>query len=198
MKKIFIASTNKGKISEIRSYLVPMGYELFSLLDNPGINDIEETGSTFEENALIKAKAVFDVVKIPVLADDSGLEVDLLGGRPGVYSARYSGEGATDEKNITKLLNELGDNELKKRSARFRCVIALYDGMNERLFDGVCEGNITFHPKGTDGFGYDPVFMPIGYQQSFSELGIDVKNTISHRGKALASLVKFLELENTM
>ncbi|NOS85723.1 MAG: XTP/dITP diphosphatase [Ignavibacteria bacterium] len=197
MKKIFIASTNKGKISEIRSYLAPMGYELFSLLDNPGIPDIEETGLTFEENALIKAKAVFDVVKIPVLADDSGLEVDLLGGRPGVYSARYSGEGATDEKNVTKLLNELGDN-VKNRTARFRCVIALYDGMNERFFDGVCEGNITFHPKGKDGFGYDPVFMPIGYQQTFSELGVDVKNTISHRGKALLSLVKFLELENTM
>ena len=198
MKKIFIASKNKGKIDEIRSYLTPFGYEIFSLIDMPNIPDIEETGSTFEENAMIKAKAVFDVVKIPVLADDSGLEVDLLNGRPGVYSARYSGEGATDEKNNAKLIRELGDAALESRTARFKCVIALYDGMNERFFDGVCEGNIAYKPEGTSGFGYDPLFIPKGYTLTFGELCPDVKNRISHRGKALESLKKFLELEKYM
>ena len=198
MKKIFVASKNKGKISEIKSYLAPLGYEIFSLLDNPGIADIEETGATFEANAMIKAKAVFDVVKIPVLADDSGLEVDLLEGRPGVFSARYSGAGANDEKNNAKLLTELGETELNKRTAKFKCVIAMYDGLNTRVFDGECEGIIIFQPRGNWGFGYDPLFMPNGYTKTFAELGNDIKNEISHRGKALKSLLKFLELENTM
>lgn len=198
MKKIFIASKNKGKINEIRSYLAPLAYEMFSLIDMPNIPDIEETGSTFEENAVIKAKAVFEVVKIPVLADDSGLEVDLLSGRPGVYSARYSGKDATDEKNNAKLILELGDAEPQSRTARFKCVIALYDGMNERFFDGVCEGKIAYNPAGSSGFGYDPLFIPEGYNLTFGELGPDVKNRISHRGKALESLRKFLELENNM
>lgn len=198
MKKIFVASKNKGKISEIRSYLAPLDYELFSLIDTPDIPDIEETGSTFEENALIKAKAVYNIVKIPVLADDSGLEVDLLGGRPGVYSARYSGEGAADEKNISKLLTELGGSKFEERTARFKCIIALYDGINERLFEGTCEGNIIHYPKGTDGFGYDPIFMPRGCSLTFAEMDSDSKNRISHRGLALESLVKFMKLENTM
>lgn len=198
MKKIFVASKNKGKISEIRSYLAPLDYELFSLIDIPDIPDIEETGSTFEENALIKAKAVYNIVKIPVLADDSGLEVDLLGGRPGVYSARYSGEGAADEKNISKLLTELGGSKFEERTARFKCIIALYDGINERLFEGTCEGNIIHYPKGTDGFGYDPIFMPRGCSLTFAEMDSDSKNRISHRGLALESLVKFMKLENTM
>lgn len=198
MKKIFVASKNKGKISEIRSYLAPLDYELFSLIDTPDIPDIEETGSTFEENALIKAKAVYNIVKIPVLADDSGLEVDLLGGRPGVYSARYSGEGAADEKNISKLLTELGCSKFEERTARFKCIIALYDGINERLFEGTCEGNIIHYPKGTDGFGYDPIFMPRGCSLTFAEMDSDSKNRISHRGLALESLVKFMKLENTM
>lgn len=198
MKKIFVASKNKGKISEIKSYLSPLGFEIFSLLDTPGIPEIEETGTTFEENAKIKAKAVFDIIKIPVLADDSGLEVDLLEGRPGVFSARYSGIGANDEKNNTKLLAELGETELNKRTARFKCVIVMHDGLNNRVFEGECEGIIIFQPRGNRGFGYDPLFMPVGYTKTFAELGNDIKNEISHRGKALKSLVKFLELENTM
>ena len=147
---------------------------------------------------MIKAKAVFDVVKIPVLADDSGLEVDLLEGRPGVFSARYSGAGANDEKNNAKLLTELGETELNKRTAKFKCVIAMYDGLNTRVFDGECEGIIIFQPRGNWGFGYDPLFMPNGYTKTFAELGNDIKNEISHRGKALKSLLKFLDLENTM
>ncbi len=198
MKKIFIASKNKGKISEIRTYLGEMDYEVFSLLDTPEIPDIEETGSTFEENALLKAKFVFNVVKIPVLADDSGLEVDYLHGAPGVYSARYSGENASDKDNNDKLLKELKDIEYNQRTAAFKCVMCLYDGLNERYFDGICEGNIITYQKGEKGFGYDPLFMPKGYSLTFAELGPDVKNKISHRGKALLSLKKFLELEEKM
>lgn len=198
MKKIFVASKNKGKISEIKEFLLPLGYEVFSLLDTPGIPEIEESGSTFEENALIKAKAVYHAVKISVLADDSGLEVDLLEGRPGVYSARFSGKKATDADNNTKLIQELGDSEFEKRTARFKCIIVLFDGLNERSFEGVCEGNIAFSPEGESGFGYDPLFVPKGYSSTFAELGSEEKNRISHRGKALESLRKFLELENSM
>lgn len=198
MKKIFVATKNEGKVKEIRSYLAPMGYEIFSLIDVPEFPEIEETGSTFEDNALIKAKALFDLVKIPVMADDSGLEVDLLNSRPGVYSARFSGDDATDERNNSKLLEELGDSGLNERTAIFRCVIALYDGLSVRYFEGTCEGNIAFQFKGTNGFGYDPLFVPRGYTQTFAELDVEIKNRISHRGKALQSLVKYLELENTM
>ncbi len=198
MKKIFIASKNKGKINEIRSYLMGMNYEVFSLLDTPEIPDIEETGSTFEENALLKAKFVFNIVKIPVLADDSGLEVDFLKGAPGIYSARYSGENASDMNNNDKLLKELEDVDFNQRTAAFKCVMCLYDGLNERYFDGVCEGNIISYQKGEKGFGYDPLFMPKGYSMTFAELGLDIKNKMSHRGKALLSLKKFLELEEKM
>lgn len=198
MKKIFIASKNKGKIEEIRSYLTGFGFEIFSLLDSPEIPDVAETGSSFEENALLKAKAVYDVVKIPVLADDSGLEVDALGGSPGIFSARFSGVGANDEKNNFKLLNELENVPAEKRTARFICVLVLYDGVNIRYFEGTCEGNIAFSPGGSNGFGYDPLFIPAGYEQSFGELGNSVKSKISHRAKALLSLKKFLDLEKSM
>jgi len=198
MTKIFIASKNKGKIEEIRSYLTGFGFEIFSLLDAPEIPDVVETGSSFEENALLKAKAVYDVVKIPVLADDSGLEVDALGGSPGIYSARFSGEGANDETNNLKLLLELENVPAEKRTARFICVLVVYDGTNSRCFDGACEGKIAFSPSGSNGFGYDPLFIPEGYEQSFGELGNAVKSKISHRAKALLSLKKFLDLEKSM
>ncbi len=198
MKKLFIASKNQGKINEIKFYLKDFNFEIFSLLDSPEIPDIEETGATFEENALIKAKAVFEIVNIPVLADDSGLEVDYLNGAPGVYSTRFAGDGATDKKNNAKLLAELGDIDINERTARFKCVIVLYDGVSERYFDGNCEGYITTHPKGENGFGYDPLFIPLGYQLTFAELDLNVKNKISHRGKALLSLKKYLDFEKTM
>lgn len=197
-KKIFIASKNKGKINEIRTIINHLGFEVFSLLDTPDINDIPETGSTFEENAFIKAKSVYDIVKIPVLADDSGLEVDLLNGAPGIYSARFSGENANDKKNNELLLNKLGDAEFKERTARFRCVLVYFDGINKRIFDGTCEGNIITYEKGSNGFGYDPLFMPAGYAQTFGELDNEVKNKISHRSKALQSFIKYVELENIM
>ena len=193
MKKLFIASKNKGKINEIRAYLNQFGNEIFSLLDAPDIPDIDETGKTFEDNALLKAKAVYNIVKIPVLADDSGLEVDYLKGAPGIYSARYSGINASDKDNIDKLLTELNEISFNQRTARFKCVICMYDGLNEKYFDGVCEGNIITYPKGENGFGYDPLFMPKGYSLTFAELDQKIKNKKSHRGKALLSLKKFLE-----
>lgn len=192
MNKIFIATKNKGKVKEIISVLGGTGIGFSSLVDNPEIPDIPETGSTFEENAFIKAKAVYEIVKIPVLADDSGLEVDYLNGAPGVYSARYSGEGATDKKNCDKLLKELEGVESKDRTARFKCVLVLFDGESKRVFEGTCEGIIATSPKGDGGFGYDPLFKPVGYTETFGELGQDIKNKISHRGKALAALKQSL------
>lgn len=198
MKKIFIASKNKGKIKEIKSVLNNFNIEFFSLIDTPDIPDIDETGSTFKENAFIKAKALFDIVHIPVIADDSGLEADYLNGEPGVYSARYAGANASDLENCEKLLSELDDVEFENRTARFKCVIILYDGISERYFDGECEGHIINYLRGDSGFGYDPLFLPQGYSKTFAELDLNTKNEISHRGKALKSLHKFLELELKM
>ena len=196
MNKLFIASKNKGKINEIKSVLSGLGIEFFSLLDTPDIPDIEETGTTFEENASIKAQSVFDIVKIPVLADDSGLAVEYLNGSPGIYSARYAGENASDFDNCSKLLSELENAAYDERKASFICVIIMYDGINKRVFEGTCGGHIITYLRGENGFGYDPLFIPDNYSKTFAELDLDTKNNISHRGKALASLKKFLELEN--
>lgn len=191
MRKLVIASTNKGKIKEIKEVLD--GFEFLSLTDFPKIKEIEETGKTFEENALIKAKTVYDYANAMTLADDSGLEVDELNGAPGVYSARYSGEGAADDKNCEKLLNELKDIPKENRTARFRCVIVLYNGENDKhIFNGTCEGKIINEKRGTNGFGYDPLFVPNGYNKTFAELDSETKNKISHRGKALEQLKNYL------
>lgn len=198
MKKILIASKNEGKITEVKSFLLPLGYEVFSLNDMNGFPDIPETGDTFEENALQKARAVFDIVKIPVLSDDSGLLVDYLNGKPGVYSARYAGSNSTDEKNIELLLKNLSGAEENNRRAHFKCVMVLYDGINVRYFEGICGGRISHEPKGLNGFGYDPVFIPDGYDKTFAELHAEIKNNISHRGNALRNFIKFIELENFM
>lgn len=198
MKKIFIASKNSGKIKEIKAYLSELGIEIFSLLDMFSFNDIAETGNTFEENAFIKAKALFDIVKLPVLADDSGLEVDALSGAPGVYSARYAGPGASDSDNIRKLLDELQDVQPDSKTARFKCILVLYDGISKRSFEGACEGRIIDSTRGDEGFGYDPVFVPNGYEKTFAELGLKVKNKLSHRAKALKSLQDFLKRERSV
>jgi XTP/dITP diphosphohydrolase len=153
--------------------------------------DVEETGMTFEENAILKARAYSE--KFPevfVLADDSGLVVDALDGRPGVYSKRY---GDTDEHRNAKLLSELKDVSNSERTARFVSVIALIGQGVEEVFEGVVEGAIGFEARGEDGFGYDPVFIPEGYKKTFAELGTEVKNTLSHRARALEKVKKFLE-----
>ena len=193
MKEIFIATRNKGKVEEIKSFLRDLQIEFLSLLDRPEIPDIEETGKTFEENALIKAKSIYDIVNIPVLADDSGLEVDYLNGEPGVYSARYAGEKATDTENCKKLLVKLENVNTENRKARFRCVLVLYNGNDIEYFNGECEGRITEKMRGSSGFGYDPLFLPAGYTKTFAELDLETKNRISHRGKALQNLRDYLQ-----
>lgn len=191
--KIVLASRNKKKIEELRRILKNLDVELLSVNDFPHLEEVIEDGLTFDENALKKARYVSRQTGLPALADDSGLEVDALGGAPGVRSARYAGEGATDEDNIKKLLQELQGVPLEKRNARFVCCIALVfpDGQ-EYLFWGDVRGKITETPKGNQGFGYDPVFMPEGFQITFAQMQSHEKDEISHRKKALDKLREFL------
>lgn len=193
MMKVVLATKNRGKAAEIGRILEGTGLEILSLEDFPGVELPPETGKTMRENALLKARVSALATGMPALADDSGLEVDSLGGAPGVYSARYSGEKASDEENYGKLLRELEGVPEGRRTARFRCVIALvgFDD-EERLFEGVFEGSITREPRGTGGFGYDPVFLVPEIGKTAAELRPEEKNRISHRGKALEALKIFL------
>jgi len=169
--------------------LAGTGIELLSLLDYPSIPEIEEDGSTFLENALKKAKTVADSTGEASLADDSGIEIDFLGGKPGIYSARYSGPGATDEKNNRKVLSELDGLPLEKRTASFRCVLVLYfPGGQFKVFEGSWEGMIGFEPRGTLGFGYDPIFVDPQLQKTAAELVPEIKNRVSHRAQAFRKL----------
>ncbi|NPV28925.1 MAG: XTP/dITP diphosphatase [Firmicutes bacterium] len=186
MQKIVIASRNPGKISEFRELLADLPVKLLSLADFPGLPEIPETGSTLRENALLKARAVAAATGLVALADDSGLEVDHLGGAPGVRSSRFAGPGGDDEANNRKLLAALEGVSFDRRTARFRCVIAVVTPWGEEfLSEGVCEGRITFFPRGKSGFGYDPLFFVPSLGKTFAELGPQVKNQISHRARAL-------------
>lgn len=168
------------------------GYEVSDLKEYPELPQVEETGVTFLENATLKAVEISEQVPGLVLADDSGLEVDALGGAPGVYSARYAGEEGNDAANNEKLLNELAGAE--GCSARFRCVMVLAeDGEVLAHYDGAVEGKIIGEKRGEGGFGYDPLFVPEGYEQTFAELGEEVKNGLSHRARAMAKVVGWLE-----
>ncbi|HLW34022.1 MAG TPA: RdgB/HAM1 family non-canonical purine NTP pyrophosphatase [Chthoniobacterales bacterium] len=188
--ELVLATRNKHKTREFHELLG----DQFELTDLSSYENIElpgETGSTFEQNAILKAIPVSKVVDKIVIADDSGLQVDALGGTPGIYSARYAGENATDEQNIEKLLSELRDRNVadQKRVARFLCVIAL--AQNGKLictFSGSVEGTIVAPPRGPNGFGYDPVFQPAGFFRTFGEMMPDLKNRISHRAKAVEAL----------
>ena len=197
--KIVFATNNKHKLSEIRDIL-GNEIEVLSLDEIDCHADIPETSDTLEGNALQKAHYVYDNYHISCFADDTGLEVDALGGEPGIYSARYAGNNHDSEANMTKLLAKLGDN--KNRKARFRTVIALIlDGKNveEKIFEGIVEGSIIKERRGGEGFGYDPIFQPEGYNHTFAELGSNIKNKISHRARATAKLVDELKqkmLEN--
>jgi XTP/dITP diphosphohydrolase len=194
MNKIVIASKNEGKVKEIRNFLHGLNIELLTLSDFPGIPDVYEDGRTFEENAAKKAKAVHEHTKLPALADDSGLEVRYLHNQPGIHSARFSGEDRNDQRNCEKLLDELKNVDMDNRRARFRCILTLQDALyNTLTFEGRCEGYIIDEMKGENGFGYDPLFVPDGYNKTFAELDLVTKNKISHRGKALKSLRTFLE-----
>ena len=218
MRTAILASQYKKKIKEIRAILEKYGLDVISR-DDAGLpkDDIEETGTTFEENSFLKASVIMDMIeadpalsaylKSPVVADDSGLMVDALGGAPGIYSARYAGEDCNYDANNVKLLSELDGVPEEKRTARFVTVITLIypdaEGAPEAALKqgdryvltakGVCEGHITTETRGEGGFGYDPVFIPEGYTETFAELGTDFKNTISHRARALAELERLLE-----
>ena len=198
--KIVFATNNQHKLQEIREILGDQ-FEILSLADIGWHEDIPETGNTLEANAHQKAEYVFDHYHIDCFADDTGLEVDALGGAPGVHSARYAeGTDHNSEANMAKLLRELGDND--NRKARFRTVISLIqmEGGNpvcsrEYQFEGVVEGRIDREKHGSEGFGYDPVFIPEGYDKSFAELGEEIKNQISHRARAVKKLAEWLKTE---
>jgi XTP/dITP diphosphohydrolase len=195
-KRVVVATSNRGKLQEIREILRPAPLELVSMDEywNSQV-EIEETGSTFEENALIKAQFVYNKTGLWALADDSGLEVDALGGRPGVFSARYAGVNAGAEENNRKLLSELKSISASERTARFRCVLVLKTSADSYLCsEGICEGHIGFEPHGSNGFGYDPLFIPEGLDRTFAQLSSEEKHKLSHRAKALKSLVEKLNV----
>ena len=193
--RILIATMNEGKLREYERLLADVpALELETMASLPKPVDVLEDRDTFRGNAIKKAIEIAAVAGMPCLADDSGLEVDALGARPGVYSARYAGEGATDAENNLKLLDELSGTADDLRTARFRCAIVIVDGSGVELAtaEGACEGRIGREPRGAQGFGYDPLFMPDGYTQTMAELGPETKNEISHRAKAAAKLVPLL------
>ena len=192
MKKIIFASKNKGKILEVRHILNNINVELVSLLDYYDSPDIEESGTTFEQNAKIKAEAVYNKYRLPAIADDSGIEVEHLGWKPGVYSARYAGVNATDDDNNTKLISELR-NFPEPHFARYVCCAVYFNGNEHKVCFGEIKGRITFEPKGTNGFGYDPYFIAEGYDVTMAQLSPEIKNSISHRFRAFHSLKKFLK-----
>ena len=189
--KIVFATNNQHKLSEIRQILGDR-VEVLSLKDINCDVDIPETGTTLEANALQKAQYIYDHYHMDVFADDSGLEVEALHGAPGVYSARYAGgDGHDSEANMAKLLHELGENNTRR--ARFRTIIALIIQGQVHEFEGIVNGEIIRERRGGEGFGYDPIFQPEGYDQTFAELGVEVKNQISHRARATQKLVEFLQ-----
>lgn len=195
--KVIIATKNEGKVREFRQLLAPFGYEPVSLTEAGVTAEIIEDGETFEENAHIKAKAVHEQTNQPVIADDSGLEVEFLDGAPGIYSARYAGENATDEQRCQKLLSEMQGVELPLRKARFVC--ALYfisQDKREYCVTGTLEGHIGFEPAGSEGFGYDPVFM-IDENTSLAQVSAEEKNKISHRARAMKKLAEELKKSNS-
>ena len=189
--KLIFASHNEHKTTEIRQ-LLPPDIQLLSLNDLNYHDEIEESAATLEGNALLKATHVFTLFKLPCFADDSGLEVEALDNRPGVYSARYAGEPKNDERNIAKLLDDLKGST--NRSARFRTVITLILPTTTLSFEGIIEGEITHEKKGSNGFGYDPVFQPIESSITFAQMSMEQKNTISHRALALEKMISFLSL----
>lgn len=189
MHKLILCTGNEGKVAELRA-LLPKHITLLSLAAVDLPNDLPETGDTLEANALQKARFVHERTGLPCVADDTGLEVDALDGAPGVFSARYAGEARNAEANMSKLLNELKGHT--DRSARFRTVLALITDTGEETFEGTVEGTIGHIPKGANGFGYDPIFIPEGYTETFAEIEPALKNSMSHRGRAVQRLLAYL------
>ena len=199
-KSLLLGTGNPGKIKEIISILVDVGWSFRSLKEFPRVETPEENGVTYAENAIAKAKFYAAATGLTALADDSGLEVAALGGAPGVYSARYAGEGASDADRRARLLAELSNTVDADRRARFVAVVAIADPDGEVLdvAEGVCEGRMIFTERGNNGFGYDPLFVPDGYEQTFAELSDVVKNGISHRARALLKTKQFLMLKSSL
>ncbi len=198
MKTFVIASNNPKKVNELNRILNPMGITAKTAKEmGVSLDDVEETGTTFVENARLKARAAFERTKLPCIADDSGLMVDALNGAPGVYSARYSGENATDSANNEKLLAELSQVQPARRTAKFVCVICcILENGKEIIAHGECIGTIAAKPRGNDGFGYDPLFIVEG-GKSFAQLSPEEKDKISHRGNAIRILKQQLSKEIT-
>ncbi|WP_067844304.1 XTP/dITP diphosphatase [Amphibacillus sediminis] len=196
MNKILIATKNEGKVADFRQLFQAQNTEVISLLDlDQPIADVEETGETFEQNAVLKAETIADLLQIPVVADDSGLAIDALNGAPGVYSARYAGLEKNDQKNIDKVLAELRGIDAIDRTAQFVCALALAQpGQDTIVEHGYCRGTITTEPVGENGFGYDPIFIPEGENRTMAQLSPAKKNAISHRGQALKKLAQSLKL----
>jgi len=193
MKTIVLASRNKHKIEELRQTLAPLDIELKSTYDFPQLEEVVEDKTTLEGNALKKARYVYEETGLPALSDDTGLEVEALDGRPGVYSARYAGESATYQDNVDKLLDELAGVKFEDRKAQFRTVVAFVSEDGTHTFEGICRGAIIEEERGDKGFGYDPVFLPAGYKETFAELSAKTKNEISHRGKAIEKFYDWLK-----
>ena len=191
---MIVATRNKGKVREIREALKGLGLRIYSLSDFRDVPEVEEDGKSFTENALKKARFYSKVFGKLTMADDSGLEVDGLKGMPGIYSARYSGEGASSQKNNEKLLQEMEGVSLSKRGARFKCIIAMVSPEGrEAMAEGACKGRIGFREKGKKGFGYDPLFILPKYGKTMAELSLEEKNKMSHRGKALRKIRKIIK-----
>lgn len=191
-KTIILASNNKNKLREIKNILSKYNIKVISQAEAGYDIDVEETGKTFEENAVLKAKAIYDKLKKPVISDDSGLEIDALNGEPGVYSKRYAGENATNEDKINKVLRKMQDVANKNRTARFTCAICFIDQNGKKhIFKESCEGTIINSPRGENGFGYDPIFL-YG-EKTFAEMTEEEKDKVSHRGKAMEDVVNYFE-----
>lgn len=193
MDTIVLASRNEHKIKELRETLSELGIELKSSLDFPNLKEVAEDRLTLEGNAIKKARYTYEETGLPALSDDTGLEVDALDGRPGVFSARYAGENAGYRDNVEKLLDEMAGVALKDRKAQFRTVVALVSDEGTHTFEGICRGVILTEQRGDKGFGYDPVFRPEGYEQTFAELEPNIKNEISHRGRAIQKFYEWLK-----
>lgn len=189
-----IATSNPGKVEEIENLLADLPFRFRSLRDFPGTSEPEETGVTFTENAVLKARGYALQTGVWALADDSGLEVEALNGAPGVLSARYAGRDADDAARIEKLLGELRGTSDPHRRARFVCAMAIADetGAVKYTTEGICEGVIAFQARGANGFGYDPVFIPDGFSETFGELSAEVKQRLSHRARASAKIIQYL------
>lgn len=194
MKSVIVATKNKGKVKEFERLFSKYGIRVKTLVDLPEIPDIEETGETFEENAIIKAETIAKASNSFVVADDSGLVIDALDGKPGVYSARYAGEGKDDDANIAKVLSELNGVSAEKRTARFYCALAIAGPDFQTItVSGTCEGLILDVRRGSNGFGYDPIFYVPSEEKTMAEMSSERKNELSHRAAAMKNLEPYIE-----